>query len=160
MSIDLQGLKSKAMKPLKWCTKKSESDYMRKRQAQNRALCVTNGNENWMAAKLETTGMKWTRQAWWGYRLFDFWNATLGIAVEVDGPEHDKAYDAHRDEYNFRRSGILVLRVRNLSEDDATRALDAIANAEPWKERRQAMGLHKTGRKARRQWVTAPGTLL
>ena len=38
-----------------------------------------------MAEKLAATGHRWSRQAIWGKRIFDFWCATLGIAVEVDG---------------------------------------------------------------------------
>lgn len=108
----------------------------------NRIQCQKSAAEAWMADKLASTGMKWTRQAQWGYRLFDFWSAKLGVAVEVDGSEHKKEYDAYRDEYNYRRSGIIVLRVRNMNEEDAQKALLEIASCkEDWRQRRKSMGI-------------------
>ena len=114
---------------------------MRGRQAQNKARAARNHNEQWMAEKLATTGLQWTTQAQWGYRLFDFWSAEKGIAIEVDGPEHDTDVDAYRDRYNFERSGIEVIRVRNRNEADAIIALDLISSAESWQERRKRLGI-------------------
>lgn len=144
------------MKPLRWPTSTEEHQYMFKRKAQNLARTHSNGNENWMAAKLAGTGRKWSRQAMWGYRVFDFWCAELGIAVECDGPEHREAYDAYRDEYNYRRSGIVVLRVRNQNDEDAEKALAAIAAARSWKERRELLGLNARSKVARRALVRDP----
>jgi hypothetical protein len=73
--------------------------------------------------------------------LFDFWCATIGVAIEVDGPEHDAKRDAYRDEYNLRRSGIVVLRVHNRNEQDAADAIASIATADTWKERRERFGI-------------------
>lgn len=97
-----------------------------------------------MESKLSLTGRKWTRQAMWGYRLFDFWCHELGIAVEVDGPEHNQEYDVARDRYNYFRSGILVLRVRNFNEADADKAIKAIESSEAWKTRKEKL---KPGKK-------------
>lgn len=66
---------------------------MKDRQIHNRKICIDNPNENWAAEQLKATGLKWTRQAQWGYRLFDFWNALKGIVVEVDGLSHKQDYD-------------------------------------------------------------------
>lgn len=107
---------------------------MRANQVMNRARNVP--AEDWMAAQLSTTKYCWTRQAMWGYRLFDFWCHKLGTAVEVDGPEHDIAYDNYRDRYNWCRSAIVVLRVRNFVEEDAAAALAVISQSESWPERR------------------------
>lgn len=159
MERDMKALRPKHMKKLRWCCDSKSSEYMRMRKEQNLARALTNKNENWMADLLATTGLKWTRQAQWGYRRFDFWCAHLGVAVEVDGAEHREDYDAYRDEYNFRRSGIIVLRVRNLSAEDAAAALEAIGKQSPWKERRVAMGLNTGSKKARRKWVTAPSLI-
>lgn len=156
MKKDLDTLKPKDMNKLRWCCDSKSSKYMRMRKEQNLARALTNKNENWMADLLVTTGLKWTRQAQWGYRIFDFWCAHLGVAVEVDGAEHREDYDAYRDEYNFRRSGIVVLRVRNKSEEDAAIALASIREQTPWKDRREVMGLNAGSKKARRKWVTAP----
>lgn len=126
---------------MKWPTNADQHAYMKMRQDQNLLECQSNPNEAWMLRKLETTGWKWKRQAQWGYRLFDFWNAYLGIAVEVDGLTHDKVYDGVRDDYNWERSGILVLRVRNRDEADAEKALETIQGACDWNERRASLGL-------------------
>jgi len=152
----LRELTPKAMKRLRFPTNADQAAYMRGRQEQNRRRTTSNACENWMAAKLKATGKRFSRQTSWGYRVFDFWCAELGVAVEVDGPEHDAAYDQYRDDYNYRRSGILVLRVRNWNEGDAAEALARIAGSMTWKERRDALGLNEKGRKARRRWVCAP----
>jgi very-short-patch-repair endonuclease len=142
------------MKSLKWPCTSEQSEYMRMRLYQNRALSFSNRNENWMAEKLKTTGFKWTSSVQWGYRIFDFWCAKLGLVVEVDGPEHDIKYDNYRDEYNYRRSGILVLRVRNRNEDDASAALRVIAESETWAERRHRLGIDGKTKQSRRKLVT------
>lgn len=141
------------MKKLRWPSNAEQSSYMRERQAQNLTRSLSNRNENWMAKKLSSTGYKWRRQAQWGYRVFDFWCHSLGCAVEVDGPEHNKNYDNYRDVYNYSRSGIVVLRVRNMNEDDAMKCLSRIASMDDWKDRRDRMGLNVRGKKDRRKLV-------
>lgn len=124
-----------------WPCKKNFSDHMAMRQAENRKICKNNSNENWMLEKLAESGRKWTRQARWGFRLFDFWNHDIGVAVEVDGPEHDRERDAYIDAHFLRRSGILTVRVQNRDEAGAKAALDVIAKAVTWNERRASLGL-------------------
>lgn len=114
---------------------------MKMRKKQNLIICRKNQNENWMAEKLRTSGHRWSRQAQWGWRLFDFWNHELGIAIEVDGPNHDKAKDAEIDALFFKKSGIVTLRVRNKNESDAAQVLLFISNTNTWNDRRLAMGL-------------------
>lgn len=144
------------MKILKWPSFSEQAKYMNKRKWENHSRSLVNKSENWMAEKLATTGKKWTRSARWGYRVFDFWCHELGIAVEVDGPEHIKAIDNYRDAYNLHRSGIKVLRVRNLNEDDALKVLLAIADSDTWKERRKRLGLIGSGKGlAKRRWKEA-----
>ncbi len=70
--------------------------------------------------------------------------------MEVDGPEHRASYDNYRDGYNFYRSAIVVLRVRNFNEDDAAGALREIELSASWKDRRAAMRPGK-------RWVLAHG---
>jgi very-short-patch-repair endonuclease len=147
-------MKPRYMKPLRWATNAEQAAYMRQRKAENLARALVNSNENWLLEKLQRTGFKWTRQATWGYRIFDFWCHELGIAIESDGPEHNQDYDAHRDEYNMRRSGILVLRVRNRNELDAAAAIVAVAQAETWKERRAKLGLNAHTKAGRRHLVS------
>lgn len=93
-----------------------------------------------MALKLKTTGLKWTRQAQWGFRLFDFWCSWIGVAVEVDGATHDAEIDAERDLLDWNRSAIVVVRVLNWNEDDAKAALIAIGQYPSWNIRRAQMG--------------------
>lgn len=126
---------------MKWPTTKETHAYMKRRQQENVERSKTNRSEAWMAEKLKRTGLKWKPQAQWGYRLFDFWNALKGIAVEVDGLTHNEAYDAVRDRYNYERSGIVVIRVRNGNEADAHEALERIAALNTWNERREMLGL-------------------
>lgn len=131
---------------MRWPTTKVESDYLAKRKRQNVAQSAKSRAETWANNILANTGENWTRQAQWGYRIFDFWNARKGIAVEIDGPEHDAAYDAARDEYNFLRSGILVLHVKNFNETDMQEALEVIKTTKLWSDRRRCMNLKKAKR--------------
>lgn len=128
------------MGKLNWPVNRKQHAYMKRRQMQNLKQATKNESERWMRGKLMVTGLKWTSQAQWGYRVFDFWNHKKGIAVEVDGQGHDIAWDKFRDEYNYQRSGILVLHVRNGNEEDAKDALQVIAKAETWNERRESVG--------------------
>src|SRR5262249_18630847 len=96
---------------IRWITQKSTNQMMRVRQRQN--LQRRSKAELWMAQHLKKTGIKWKRQAIWGRRIFDFWSHALGIAIEVDGPEHRKKIDEYRDAYNLHRSGIIIIRVKN-----------------------------------------------
>lgn len=135
-------MKKIGIKKLRYPTNRDSHEYMRMRQWQNLEQCKTNRAEDWMAKILKReTDLKWNRQAQWGYRLFDFWNSKLGVAVEVDGDEHDQSYDSYRDKYNFERSGIIVLRVRNFDEVGANQVIKEIKLVESWFERRLKMGL-------------------
>lgn len=139
------------MKYLKWTVNKEQSDYMKHRQQENIERSLRNPNENWMAERLKETGMKWTRQARWGYRLFDFWNKDKGIAVEVDGPEHRKDVDAFHDDENYKISGILVIRVRNRNEADADKAIKTIKSAGTWHDRRVLLGIRVDGKRRKNE---------
>ena len=121
---------------MNWTTKKEHHAHMAERQKQNLENSAKNANENWLAERLSATGYKWTRQARWGFRLFDFWNTQLGIDIEIDGPEHNSAKDAKRDTEEWNRSGIMVIRVRNGNEADATEAIEKISTAGSWNSRR------------------------
>ena len=122
-----------------WPLTHEQGQLMLQRQAENRARYVP--AEEWMLRKLATTGVRWTRNAQWGFRLFDFWCARLGLVVEVDGDTHVPEWDATRDKEDLERSGILVIRVPNYDEQMAARALQIIAGAEEWNERRVRLGL-------------------
>ena len=101
-----------------------------------------NKNENWMKDLLEKSKYKWKRQAQWGYRLFDFWCAEIGVAIEVDGEEHNKEYDSIRDIKNMLTSGIVVFRVRNRNENGARKIITRVNKIEgDWNTRRLSLGL-------------------
>ena len=72
----------------------------------------------------------------------------------MDGPEHDIKYDNYRDQYNYRRNGILVLRVRNKNEEDAAAALRIIRESESWKERKEKLGILGNTKAAKRALVS------
>jgi very-short-patch-repair endonuclease len=110
---------------------------MRTRKEQNLRKNVE--AESWASKHLAKTGKKFTRQAIWGCRLFDFWCAELGIAVEIDGLTHDKNYDRIRDKYNFYRSGIIVLRVKNFDEEQMKIVLRKVQESDNWAVRKVKM---------------------
>jgi len=126
---------------MRWPINKEQHAYMKMRQKQNILLSKNSKAESWMFTKLKKTPFKWKRQAQWGYRIFDFWSYTLGIAIEVDGKEHKPDYDNFRDNANYIKSGIKVIRVRNFNEEDANKAIDYILNSENWNDRRIALSL-------------------
>lgn len=133
------------MKALRFPTKKEEHAYMRERKLQNRARIPWLKAERWFLenylSPLPQPAFKFTRQAEWGYRIFDFWFHALGVVVEVDGPEHNAGYDAYRDKYNFLRSGIVVLRVGNFNADHAASAVANLQRECRWTDRRRVLGL-------------------
>lgn len=134
---------------------KRASDYHKEIKGYQKALrAKTIPAENWMAEKLKMTPYKWTRQAIWTRRIFDFWSAELGVAIEIDGPGHKEKIDAWRDAYNYVRSGIVVLRVRNFNEQDAEKCLAELATLGIWSDRRAKLGLTAPGgkRKNKRIW--------
>lgn len=119
---------------------KEAAEYMLMRQKQNKETSKKNKAENWFNEKLKNCKYKFSRQRRWGYRIYDFWNHELGIAIEIDGATHNKAWDELRDKQDFERSRIIVLRVRNFDEGDAYFALEYLFQAETWNERRAAAG--------------------
>ncbi len=123
-------------KSANWPTNQAQHAYMKMRQVQNRGK--RNANEEWVAAEL---GVGWTRQAIWGYRIFDFWNDTLGVAIEVDGSSHDREWDAASDARHAKRSAIIVFRIPNGDQDALDAVLEQLKTIEPWLERRRKRGL-------------------
>ncbi len=128
---------------MRYTTNKEQHAYMKMRKEQNYKRCFNLDSENWFNDKLKKrVGFNFSRQAQWGYRIFDFWFPILGIAIEIDGKEHDKGYDSFRDKYNFERSGIIVLRIPNYNEGIADVIIKQInSTVETWLERRKRMGL-------------------
>lgn len=136
-----------------WPVAKEDAAHMKMRQVQNKVQSKNNKAELWMADRLKASGYKWTRQAQWGYRVFDFWNSVLGVAIEVDGWSHNEQqdWDAFRDDECFRFSDVLVLRVRNFNEEDAKQALRVIERMPDWKTRRIRSALNPMPNPSHRQ---------
>ena len=126
------------MKPLKWITNKEQTEYMARMKSINMDKCLVNENENLVWSML---GEGWSRQAVRGYRIHDFWSHKLGCAIEVDGTEHDREYDNYRDEYNFRRSGVIVLRVRNNNTEDIKDVLSVVPRLDEHRVRKEKLGI-------------------
>ena len=76
-----------------WPVTKEHQAHMQARQADRMAKPMTKAEKWFYEGYLKDTGYKWKRERRWGFRLFDFWNARVGIAIEVDGPEHDRNLD-------------------------------------------------------------------
>ena len=142
---------------MRWPVNKEQSDYMRIRQLQNKARIGSIAAEEWAWKSLRTSGLKWSRQVRWGCRIFDFWCSAKGIAIEIDGPSHDLIADSARDEYNFLRSGILVLRVPNGNEPALSEAIATSIASPSWKERRESLGLNVNSKKGRRARLAEAG---
>lgn len=142
---------------MRWVTNKRQAEYMKGTAEQNTERSARNPNENWAARRLAESGLKWSRQSRWGARIFDFWNHEKGVAVEIDGAEHRPDYDAARDRYNFLRSAIVVIRVRNRNEDDMQSALLKILETDLWRDRRARMGLNAHSKKERRAHLADAG---
>lgn len=131
---------------------KDTAAYMKFRQAQNRARTLSNRNECDAFLVLNESGKTPTRQAVWSWRIFDFWWPFEGVALEMDGVEHDPVWDEIRDRYNFARSGILVYRATNGDMVRVKDVADAVKKAGEWCARRHDTPLYKTADKAFEAW--------
>lgn len=132
-------------KKLQGLTDSEKTDRMHVYRDRCLKTAVNNQNENWFAQKLDKVKIRYKRQRIMGLRIFDFFIADLGCAIEIDGPEHDAKYDEYRDIYNYLRSAIVILRVKNKSEEDALSAIDFINRLEKWPERRKKLKIQGKG---------------
>lgn len=112
---------------------------MRRYRTATLRVARRNPHEQWMARLLAETGHEWTPQQIAGHRIYDFWCRELGVAVEVDGPDHDPDWDHWRDCDDWRYRRVLVLHVRNHDGADAARALREIAVTGRWTDRLAAL---------------------
>lgn len=126
-----------------WPVNKKLTDHMLMRQLQHRAKGMTKAETWFFENFLMKTQVKWNKQCAWGFRLFDFWNHRLGVAIEVDGPEHNEETDLIEDFKEWERSRIITIRVRNFNRDDATYCMEKLPLVEPWDARRFAAGLSR-----------------
>jgi very-short-patch-repair endonuclease len=109
--------------------------HMEMRRKVNFERALRNPNENRVWERLELLG-GWERQVVWRGRIFDFFHAAKGVAIEVDGLEHNEQYDAERDREAGAAAGIIVLRVRNHSDADLDDAIAVWRQCGLWQRRR------------------------
>ena len=117
--------------------KKLKKDNLRKRSpAENEANKI-----------IKTYGFKYTRQAIWHTRLFDFWFGIKGVAIEIDGGTHNnpgqKLKDKISDKHFYNISGIIVIRVKDYDLDGIRKIMDRLQFADSWQDRRKKMGIVK-----------------
>ena len=113
--------------------------------------------EEWAKERLKETGLTWSRERIWRWRLYDFWNHELGCAIEIDGPEHSPEADKKRDADDFKRSGILVLRVKNFNNQDMDNVIRDVMSLDSWLLRRERMGLLTDAQRKKFLYGTADG---
>lgn len=73
--------------------------------------------------------LHWSNQSAWGYTIFDFWNAELGLALaayELPTDGSDVARELAIDRYQLFRSGIVVMRYEFGNSQDFERKLKRI----------------------------------
>lgn len=123
-----------------WPTNKQESDWM-ERLARTRK---TTAAEQFLAHVLRKHGFTFTMHARWGYRVFDFWIAALGVAIVIDEPKSpvDPAY-ARSDEDNLNVSGIVTIHVRPFNAADSRQVFRYLRASPSWQERRVNLGITK-----------------
>ena len=135
---------------------KEQANYMRRQQNEAKVLSMSNESANWADGILRTSSLQWTRKAIWGCRLFDFWNAKKGVAVELDGPKPDAG-----DEENLHareRSGIAVYRLKSFDEAHLRSVMSEAEHLEDWAVRRDRLGITSKSKrknlpKAHGNWV-------
>lgn len=142
------------MKELRNIVCTEDTLYMNRMKNLNLDIAKNNSNENLVWDKLDKSA--WSRQAIKGFRIFDFWCHSKGCAIEVDGVEHDRDYDNYRDEYNFRRSGIVVLRVRNNNLTDLDDVLRVFESLDSLSNRKINLGIAGNTKESRRIISTLP----
>lgn len=94
-----------------------------------------------------THKINFNRQRIRGNRIFDFRCSTKWIAVEVDGWYHytknQRAWDIQRDNYNYKKHWVLVIRVEARDAIDAQNAIERIKKESDWKWRRILLWIDK-----------------
>lgn len=143
------------MKSLTWPTKKEESEFVR--TLRNQKINKAKGNSYVLSIipLFEKNLLMWTQHAIWGFRVYDFLCSEKGVVIQIQESEEDYEENIHGDEYHFRRSGLVVLR---LNRDDDTSILDSYFSVadmlNSWQERKYILRLDATTRKERR-WLSS-----
>lgn len=124
------------MKELNIATTQEELDKLKSYRESTLAFSLSNPNENRvfdaLPNKISGKDVSWERQYIFGYRILDFYCPERKVAIEVGGKEHNREYDAYRDEYLFRVYGVPTLRVRNNNKEDldkVVKILDSLGKA-------------------------------
>lgn len=110
----------------------------------------TNLSENWFWEKYlnplkKNYWIKFTRQAMWGTRIYDFRCKDKWIAIEIDWKYHNndrkKEKDEKYDKYNYWVSWIVVLRIPPFDKDMSIDVIEKVKQSCLWKHRRVLMWL-------------------
>ena len=67
----------------------------------------------WEMLRNRKLGFKFKREHPFGGYRFDFYCAEAKLALEMDGEQHDPAYDVERDQY-AKAFGVMVYRIPNV----------------------------------------------
>jgi very-short-patch-repair endonuclease len=125
---------------------KESHQYMKLRKSQHLNKFVS--AEEWATLHIKVSGERYSRQAIWQSRLFDFWFSVKGIAIEIDGESHNSFKqsfkDSVTDKHFYELSGIIVVRVKNYNINELNNAISFVKNSCSWKERRKQMGIENS----------------
>jgi very-short-patch-repair endonuclease len=97
-----------------------------------------NLNENQVRDALVASGLRFSRNSQFARRFVDFYIHAHGACIEVDGREHNVAYDELRDIWLFKQ-GILVFRMKNGDEARLAEIVAKIASCSGATKRKQAI---------------------
>lgn len=102
--------------------------------------------EVWARRKLFLTRMLWKGRCQWGYHRLELMCPQVGLAVSIDEPNDDEETLAEKDvydEHNFRRSGLIILRVKRGDGPAIKKVIELAAKLDSWENRRNCFDLSK-----------------
>lgn len=133
---------------------KEEELKMKRYKEDNINMSYNNKSENRMQGILtknyKETWYKFTRQANWWFRIFDFWCDYLWVVIEVDGWYHQTEYQKNKDnrydKYHYEVNWIKVYRIKPYDDCWAVEMIKIINKEQTWKQRRMSLWLNMTER--------------
>lgn len=121
-------------KPFK-CINMKSAVWFRETKRKLQIQSSNNANENQVFHALAAAGLRFSRNSQFARRFVDFYIHAHGACIEVDGREHDSAYDELRDKWLFKQ-GILVFRMKNGDSQRLVEIIQAIKGCSPARIRR------------------------
>lgn len=129
---------------LEWPMTKTEAAEIKQQKTMALAGALQHPAHQWMAQKLRLSGLRMNPQAAWGWRLFDFWCAEKGVAIDLIEPGDATDY-TDVDLKELFRSGILIRRLRHFDNNEADYLIQMTKEEPFWNARRAQMGLKPIG---------------